>query len=168
MRTSSASTSHYFPGSDLRITRLSEPKNYAALTEPRGTTVLCAELPCQTEDAVWTMSETELGALVAEDLARAGIPLRAKVRRVAVKRLSHAYPLYPIGYEQHFAALDRWAEDLPRVLSFGRQGLFAHDNTHHALYMALCASRCLGDDGRWDDAQWQQHRRVFETHVVED
>ena len=159
---------HYFPGSDLRITRLSEPKNYAALTEPRGTTVLCAELPCQTEDAVWTMSETELGALVAEDLARAGIPLRAKVRRVAVKRLSHAYPLYPIGYEQHFAALDRWAEDLPRVLSFGRQGLFAHDNTHHALYMALCASRCLGDDGRWDDAQWQQHRRVFETHVVED
>ncbi len=159
---------HYFPGADLRITRLSEPKNYAALAEPRGTTLLCAELPCQTEDAVWAMSEAELGALVAEDLARAGVPLRASVRRVAVKRLSHAYPLYPIGYEQHFASLDRWAESLPRVLSYGRQGLFAHDNTHHALYMALCASRCLGDDGSWDAAQWENHRRVFETHVVED
>jgi protoporphyrinogen oxidase len=159
---------HYFPGADLRITRLSEPKNYAALAEPRGTTVLCAELPCQTEDAVWSMGEAELGALVQEDLASSGIPVRANVRRVAVHKLSHAYPLYPIGYEQHFASLDRWAESLPRVLSFGRQGLFAHDNTHHALYMALCASRCLGDDGQFDDAQWESHRRVFETHVVED
>jgi protoporphyrinogen oxidase len=159
---------HYFPGADLRITRLSEPKNYAALTEPRGTTVLCAELPCQTEDAVWSMSEAELGALVQEDLARAGIPVRARVRRTAVKRLSHAYPLYPRGYDAHFATLDRWAEGLPRVLSFGRQGLFAHDNTHHALFMALSASQCLADDGRFDDAKWAGFRRVFETHVVED
>ncbi|HEY8122247.1 MAG TPA: FAD-dependent oxidoreductase [Myxococcota bacterium] len=159
---------HYFPGAELRITRLSEPKNYAALAEPRGTTLLCAELPCQTDDAVWSMGEAELGALVQEDLARSGIPVRANVRRVAVRRLSHAYPLYPIGYERHFAALDAWAEQLPRVLSFGRQGLFAHDNTHHALYMALCASKCLRDDGSWNEAQWREHRRVFETHVVED
>jgi protoporphyrinogen oxidase len=159
---------HYFPGADVRITRLSEPKNYAAVAEPRGATVLCAELPCQVDDAVWSQSEAELGALVQQDLARSGIPVRANVRRVAVRRLSHAYPLYPIGYERHFAALDRWAEGLPRVLSFGRQGLFAHDNTHHALFMAQCAARCLGDDGRWDFAQWEAHRRVFETHVVED
>ena len=159
---------HYFPGADLRITRLSEPKNYAALAEPRGTTVLCAELPCQTDDAVWSMSEAELGAIVTEDLARSGIPVRANVRSVAVRRLPHAYPLYPIGYERHFETLDRWAESLPRVLSFGRQGLFAHDNTHHALFMALCASECLRDDGSWDAARWQEHRRVFETHVVED
>ncbi len=159
---------HYFPGADLRITRLSEPKNYAALAEPRGTTVLCAELPCQTEDAVWSLSDRELGELVQEDLSRAGIPVRAPVRRVAVRRLSHAYPLYPRGYDAHFEALDRWAESLRGVLSFGRQGLFAHDNTHHALFMALSATRCLADDGRFDDARWQGFRRVFETHVVED
>ncbi len=159
---------HYFPGAELRITRLSEPKNYAALAEPRGTTVLCAELPCQTEDAIWSMSEAELGALVREDLARAGIPVRAKLRGVAVRRLSHAYPLYPIGYERHFAALDAWADSLPRVLSFGRQGLFAHDNTHHALFMALSASKCLREDGTWDEERWAEYRRIFETHVVED
>ena len=159
---------HYFPGADLRITRLSETKNYYAASEPRGTTVLCAELPCQTEDAVWSLSDRELGALVQEDLARAGIPVRANVRRAHVQRLSHAYPLYPIGYEQHFAKLDAWADSLPSVLSFGRQGLFAHDNTHHALFMAMCASACLASDGRFDEAQWQAHRRVFETHVVED
>jgi protoporphyrinogen oxidase len=41
---------HYFPGEDIAITRLSEPKNYAALDEPRGRTVLCAELPCSPGD----------------------------------------------------------------------------------------------------------------------
>lgn len=159
---------HYFPGADLRITRLSEPKNYANVVEPRRTTVLCAELPCQTEDAVWSMSNAELGDLVRSDLARAGIPVRHNVRRVEVRRLAHAYPLYPCGYESHFQTLDSWSESLPRVLSFGRQGLFAHDNTHHALFMALSAVRCLSDDGRFDETRWGRFRRIFETHVVED
>jgi protoporphyrinogen oxidase len=159
---------HYFPGADLRITRLSEPKNYADVAEPRATTVLCAELPCQMEDSVWSMTDADLGELVRADLARAGIPVRAAVRRVEVKRLSHAYPLYPRGYETHFGTLDRWSEGLPRVLSFGRQGLFAHDNTHHALFMALSAVSCLAEDGHFDETEWARFRRIFETHVVED
>ena len=36
---------HYFPETEIRITRLSEPKNYS-LTRRSGRTVLCAELPC--------------------------------------------------------------------------------------------------------------------------
>jgi hypothetical protein len=45
--------------------------------------------------------------------------------------------------------------------------LFAHDNTHHALAMAYAAAECLGPDG-FDASAWAAHRRVFETHVVED
>ncbi len=54
------------------------------------------------------------------------------------------------------------------ILSFGRQGLFAHDNTHHALAMARAAVECLRDDGSFDAERWSEHRAVFETHVVED
>ena len=39
---------HYFPEREIRITRLSEPKNYS-LTERPGRTVLCAELPCSAQ-----------------------------------------------------------------------------------------------------------------------
>ena len=35
--------------------------------------------------------------------------------------------------------MDRWLGELERLLTFGRQGLFVHDNTHHALYMAYAA-----------------------------
>jgi protoporphyrinogen oxidase len=158
---------HYFPSADLRITRLSEPKNYSDVGAPVGGTVLCAELPCSVDDPWWTMDDAALGELVAEDLARAGVPLPVKPNAVHVRRLKQAYPIYGIGYEKWFGILDQWVESLPRLLSYGRQGLFAHDNTHHALAMAYAAAECLDESG-FDQDRWNEHRRVFETHVVED
>lgn len=158
---------HYLPGADVRITRLSEPKNYAVRREPAGRTVLCAELPCSPDDEYWRMDDEALGRLVAEDLARSGLPLTRPPVAVHAERLRHAYPIYLTGYEKPFAVLDSWAESLDGVLTYGRQGLFAHDNTHHALYMARRAVDCL-KDGAWDAGEWERARKVFETHVVED
>jgi len=158
---------HYFPGEDIAITRLSEPKNYAALDEPRGRTVLCAELPCSPDDRWWSMSDAELGRVVCDDLARVGLPLLRDPAGVHVRRLRHAYPIYLNGYEHSFRTLDDWARSLPGLLTYGRQGLFAHDNTHHALLMAYRAVDCMRD-GRWDADRWERYRDEFETHVVED
>ena len=158
---------HYFPGKDIRITRLSEPKNYSDLGTPAGQTVLCAELPCSPYDPWWNMDDAGLGQLVAGDLAAAGVPLPAPPVAVHVHRLRQAYPVYRTGYERWFRVLDAWVEGIPRLLSYGRQGLFAHDNTHHALAMAYAAADCLDGD-RFDAERWARHRQVFETHVVED
>jgi protoporphyrinogen oxidase len=158
---------HYFPGAATKITRLSEPKNYSVLGRPSGSTVLCAELPCNVGDDVWKLNDAELGQLVANDLANAGIPLPVAPKTVFTRRLPQAYPIYLNGYEKPFATLDAWAQSQPRLLSYGRQGLFAHDNTHHALFMAYCAVECLSERG-FDEAKWHDYRRVFGTHVVED
>jgi protoporphyrinogen oxidase len=159
---------HYFPGSEIRITRLSEPKNYSARTEPRDVTVLCAELPCQVGDVVWNEDAASLGALVMQDLDTAGIPVRCPVRDIEVRRLPQAYPLYPVGFETAFDKLDAWAGGLSNVLTFGRQGLYAHDNTHHALHMAHVAVDCLSSAGQFDHAAWARARELFSHHVVED
>jgi protoporphyrinogen oxidase len=158
---------HYFPGADVAITRLSEVKNYAGRTEPADSTVICAELPCSPDDPWWSMSDDALGAVVGDALERADIPLPCPPSAVLTRRLTHAYPIYLNGYEAHFETLDAWASGLPRLLSYGRQGLFAHDNTHHALAMAYAAADCL-EDGAFDHARWAQYRKEFESHVVED
>lgn len=158
---------HYFPGADIPITRLSEPKNYS-LEGLAQSTVLCAELPCDPNGPEWQMSDNELGDLVRDGLTRAGLPIRAPILQVVTRRLRYAYPIYGQGYEAHFERLDGWLSQQPRLLSFGRQGLFAHDNTHHALYMAYCAANCLADDGAFDTRRWQAYRHEFQTHVVED
>jgi protoporphyrinogen oxidase len=158
---------HYFPGEELPFTRVSEPKNYSGRRDPAGVTVLCAEIPCASGDAVWARADEALGALVSDGLAKAGLPLRCRIREVTVKRLPAAYPIYRRGYESHFARVDAWVSDLDGVLSFGRQGLYAHDNTHHALFMAGAAVECM-KNGNVDRQAWQRYRQLFERHVVED
>jgi protoporphyrinogen oxidase len=159
---------HYFPATEIPFTRLSEPKNYSGRLEPPDRTVLCTEIPCSPQDPAWLFDEASLGELVRDGLARADLPVRRRLLEVAVRRLPAAYPVYRTGYEEHFERLDAWVGGLPGVLSFGRQGLYAHDNTHHALYMARCATDCLGDDGALDEEKWAAYRCIFETHVVED
>jgi protoporphyrinogen oxidase len=158
---------HYFPELDVPITRLSEPKNYS-LAELPGTTVLCAELPCRTSDPVWSASEEELGRCVLEALARAEIPVRAPLRRVLARRLGQAYPIYRRGWRAQFDRIDGFLNSIDGLITFGRQGLFAHDNTHHALAMAYAAADCIGDDGTFDRSRWAAHRLEFRSHVVED
>ncbi len=158
---------HYFPEEQFRTTRLSEPKNYYGLPEPRGRTILCAELPCAPSDALWSMTDAEVGRVAVEDIRRAGLPLLRDPVNVFTRRLRQAYPIYTIGYEKPLGVLQDWVETLPNFLSYGRQGLFAHDNTHHALFMAYCAVHCL-EDNRFDWGRWNEYRKIFATHVVED
>jgi protoporphyrinogen oxidase len=158
---------HYFPGPEIAITRVSEPKHYG-LAGPSGTTVLCAELPCSTSEPVWSLGEPALRDLVCDALIRADLPIRAPIRRVVTRRLSHAYPIYLRGYRAQFDLLDAWIDQLEGIVTLGRQGLFAHDNTHHTLAMAYAAAECLDDGGTLDRARWRDHRRDFEAHVVED
>lgn len=159
---------HYFPGADIPFTRISEPRNYTDRVDPESVTVLCAEVPCFRDDAVWGMNEGEFGELVKDGLASVGLPVTAKVRSITLRRIPFAYPLYREGYEENFEPADKWVNDIKGVLSFGRQGLYAHDNTHHAIYMAIKAVECLTPDGAIDEALWDGAREEFKKHVVED
>jgi protoporphyrinogen oxidase len=159
---------HYFPEASIPISRLSEPKNYNNGHGPKNLTVLCAELPCAPDSLEWSKSDEELGELACNALETSGIPVKAPIKRIVTRRLRQAYPIYRQGYEAHFKPLDEWLDRIDGLLTFGRQGLFAHDNTHHALYMAYRAADCLAANGLFDRERWQSFRHIFETHVVED
>lgn len=157
---------HYFPGPDVPFTRISEPKNYRSGPDPTDRTVICVELPCAPDDRTWKADEETLLSAVRDDIMRLGLPDLGT--RGVVKRIRHAYPIYRIGSEQGLDDVASWLDTCPGVASFGRQGLFAHDNTHHALAMARDAVGCVSDNFGFDDAAWDRARERFSHHVVED
>jgi protoporphyrinogen oxidase len=159
---------HYFPELEVRVSRISEPKNFHDGEGPSQVTVLCAELPCAASDPEWTASDDDLGLLALQALHSGRAPVRSAVKQVVTRRLRYAYPICRKGYETHVNALDELTSGIDGLLTFGRQGLFSHDNLHHAVYMAYCAVECLEDDGQFKHERWQAFRRIFETHVVED
>ncbi|MGH2779426.1 MAG: protoporphyrinogen/coproporphyrinogen oxidase [Actinomycetota bacterium] len=158
---------HYLPESFTPVTRISEPKNYRDGDDPAGRTVLCAEIPCGRGDELWSATDETLANVVTAALRDAELP-PASPSSVVVKRLGHAYPVYRSGYERAYGKLDAWAASHDRLLTFGRQGLFVHDNSHHAYAMAWAAADALRDGGGFDQADWRAARERFAEHVVED
>lgn len=158
---------HYLPEEWTPVTRISEPKNYRDGDDPPGRTVLCAELPCDAGSPTWAASDEELAERVLDALRESGLP-EPDVAEVATHRLSHAYPVYERGFEEPLGKLHAWLDEQPRLLTFGRQGLFVHDNAHHALAMAWDAADCLDPGGRFNEARWRRARESFREHVVED
>jgi hypothetical protein len=124
-------------------------------------------VPCDLGDDLWSSDDAGVGRLVAAGLRAVGLPPVRPVE-VVVRRLSHAYPVYLRGFERQLTALEGWAASQPRLLTFGRQGLFAHDNTHHALTMAWAAVGALRPGGGFEEAAWDASREGFRGHVVED
>lgn len=159
---------HYLPAVDVLMSRLSEPQNYR--TDPgarQDHTVLCAEVPCSVGDATWNASDADLGARVREAVVRSGLPPVA-VGPVVVRRLPKVYPALTPGYETDLDAVEAWVGSQSRIVGFGRQALFAPDNTHHVLAMGAAAADCLGPDGQFDEVAWAAHRAAFRANVVED
>ncbi|HYN99306.1 MAG TPA: FAD-dependent oxidoreductase, partial [Actinomycetota bacterium] len=158
---------HYVPDSGTPVTRISEPKNYRSGDDPAGRTVLCAEIPCSIGDSVWNAADADLGVLVQEALAGIRLPATEPIE-VEVRRVPAAYPVYDLGYSESFDKLLSWAESVPGLLTFGRHGLFAHNNSHHALEMGWAAAGALEPDGSFDEAAWDSSMAAFASHVVED
>lgn len=158
---------HYFPDEAIRTSRLSECKNYRDGDDPADQTVLCAEVPCWVGDEIWTASDDDLGAMVADELERSGLPAPHHVA-TETRRQARVYPTYERRHAGARALVDAWEPDDDRIVIFGRQGLSVPDNIHHVLAMGRAAAGVVQADGTIDQHAWRAARARFAEHVVQD
>ena len=157
---------HYIPGGRTPVSRISEPMNHRINPDdPDDRDVVCFELPCDIGDETWNASDDELIGVVHDCVRSTGLP-PLDIDWVQVKRVRNVYPVYQRGYREQLSVLEDWVEGLPHLTTFGRQGLFTPDNTHHAMVMGYEAADALGS-GDFDYAQWKQAKDRFSNHIVE-
>ena len=159
---------HYFPEIDLIFSRISESKNYSGTKFPLNKTGICVEIPCQEGDTIWNYSDDQLSNIVIEQLDKIGLSIKSPISSIFTKHIKFVYPLYDLHFEKNFKLIDDYIKNVPKLISLGRQGLFAHDNTHHTIEMAYRASNCLDSQLEWNSNLWAEHINDFDKNVVED
>ncbi len=159
---------HYFPEKRYIFSRVSEPKNYAGRQDPPGLTGICSEIPCRPGDEIWNLSCEEISDRVLAGLKEAGLPVGVPVEGCLVKRLPAVYPVYDLQFASRWAVVEKYFDKIPNFVTFGRQGLFIHDNIHHALETAYQAAECLEENLVWNKSRWKQIREEYKKRVVVD
>jgi protoporphyrinogen oxidase len=158
---------HYFPGEGTIFSRLSEPGNYSMSDDTPGRTGLCFEIPCSSGDGIWGMDAVEVLEKVLSDLEGTGLPVPGVLSH-RVARRDNIYPVYDLGFQQNLSKVEEYLDGAGNIVTLGRQGLFVHDNVHHAIEMGIAAGKCLNSDLAWDREEWARYRDIFASHVVAD
>lgn len=159
---------HYFPEEKYSFTRISEPKIYSDSSSPVDRTGLCVEIPCDPDHAAFSLKDGELTAWILKQLNTAGLRFSVIPTVMFTVYVPNAYPIYQLGYEgmlqRHLSRISA----VKGIISFGRCGLFVHDNMHHAMAMAYDAADCIDPSGTWNAEKWKRCLDGFKQFVVED
>lgn len=103
-----------------------------------GDASLGCEYFCFEGDALWAMSDDELVALAARELAALGLSSTDRLVGGAVVRQEKAYPVYDEEYAANVAAMRAELEARhPTLHLVGRNGMHRYDSQDHAMTTAM-------------------------------
>lgn len=136
-------TWQYLSDPGMIATRLQEPRRRSPEMAPPGMSSIMLEIPCNPDDALWSMDDESLFARVRPDLVRLGIGMRRATGEIFGARTATAYPLMTLGYRtERDRALARLGE-IPNLVQCGRQGTFRYIFTDTAMEMGQMAAAML-------------------------
>ena len=138
----------YVPGPEIPFSRIHEPTNWSATMAPRGKTLLVTEHFCFSGDGTWRARDEDLAQMTIGHLARMRFVDRREVLDSAVVRVAKAYPVFEVGYREHY---DQVCEYLGRFRNLdiaGRGGTFKYLNMDHAIAAGIeAAERAIRRSG---------------------
>ena len=126
----SPNASLYFPSEVFPFTRLYEPKNRSRYMAPEGQTAIVLELPCYSDDAVWSMPEKMLREEIWEALCRVKPIRQDDVIRFQTYKLPFAYPVLTVGIEEKISSLVEYLATFENMHLTGRSALYRYLHLH--------------------------------------
>ncbi|MBI5035945.1 FAD-dependent oxidoreductase [Candidatus Micrarchaeota archaeon] len=88
----------FYPEKEFLFNRLSEQKAFSEETIPKDKTVLCAEITCSPEDALFHMNDADLFERALLGMNKAFGLKREEVEEYFTRRSESVYPVYSKGF----------------------------------------------------------------------
>jgi protoporphyrinogen oxidase len=112
--------------------RVGEPKNAGLRVTPANHSVLIVETTCEQGDEKWRATD-EIRQRIIADLEKENICTRDQIVEWNVLPHAHGYPVFRLGFEEHFNKVKEFLATIPNLRSVGRQGGFTYPNMHSAM-----------------------------------
>lgn len=123
----------YLPEQDIPLGRIHEPKNWSPNMAPEGKTHIVSEYFCFEGDRIWNSSDKELTTITEKQLTSLGFLNKSEVIDSCVVRVPKAYPLFELGYTEHYTKVLEYLKNFRNLHIIGRSGMFRYYNMDHAM-----------------------------------
>jgi protoporphyrinogen oxidase len=122
--------------------RVGDPKNAGLIVNPPDHSVLIVETTCEEGDAKWQGSP-EIREKIIADLEAENICTKDQIVEWHVMNSNTGYPIFKLGFEQHFDRVKGYIDSIKNLRSVGRQGGFTYPNMHGAMRMGASAAKSV-------------------------
>lgn len=133
----------YLPEKTVPFGRIHEPKNWSRDMAPEGKTHIVAEYFCFQGDGIWNASDAAISNLTVEHLCRMEFIDRREVIGSCVVRVPRAYPLFQVGYREHYETIMDYLKRFRNLHVIGRGGMFRYHNMDHAMESGIEAAEAI-------------------------
>lgn len=120
--------------------RLTETPLCMPWLAPEGKTLVTVDIGCQVGDAIWTMSDDQLGEYCVDHLDPVVPGVRERYLGCRVLRTPIAYPVFAAEYESDRQRFSR-STGIQGLYSIGRNGEFSHIFMEDVYWRTLKKSR---------------------------
>jgi len=132
----------YVHSPDVKTARISNYKNFSKkMVEDENKTGLCVEYFTNMSDNLWNKTDEFLAALAISELEKMCLIKRGDVQRYWIIRETEAYPIYYLGFGDHYNLLKSRIDQFVNFYSIGRAGMHKYNNQDHSLISGVLAAR---------------------------
>jgi protoporphyrinogen oxidase len=124
----------------VKVGRIQNFNNWSAAMVPTpGITCIGMEYFCFKGDGLWSMSDPDLAAMAASELASLGLASKTEVADAKVVRVPKAYPIYDSAYRDHILRIREFIDPIGNLHTVGRNGMHKYNNQDHSMFTAMMA-----------------------------
>lgn len=156
----------YFPEKKFLFNRISEQKGMSEFTCPKSKTELCIEFTSTKENSFDGISAEELFEKILPDLEKIGICKKEDVEEVFLKGIPKVYPIYTLDYKENLSTILNFLDNMPNMITVGRNGLFNYNNMDHCIDSGFRAAEKIYMNKSREE--WAAERESFYNYKIID